>query len=418
MGGIPLKHKNIFHIVVYLGSRGVSQIGDFMLLVAINLLVLNKTNSPQAVSILWIIPAVAQLIISPWAGSITDRRDKRLTMVFVEAIRAALIAAMAISSQLWCLYTALFLVNGVGTFFASASSPYVNYLVPNHRRKRVNAVMGTLQSGALIVGPALTGLILRISGSLSLSIWIDASSFATSAVCLLLLPSLKSKPSSVESDGKKHALKMWCTDLNKAFQILRQRVLFTALFMLVTLVGVLGAATDSQEAVFARTALGLSSSSYSLLIAVAGIGYIVGALFVTAFSNKISLQFLIGVGSVLSSCGFVIYAWSDSFFTACVGFIILGIFQSLSNAGFSTYYQLSLPAEFMGRVGNLTAPLTQILIIVFTILVGLTASAIGVRNMTIGSTAVMFLLGLVTLVTIWSRRARISLLAVEKKLSS
>lgn len=415
---VRVKNENMLHVGVYVGSRGVSRIGDFMLLVAINLWVLNKTHSPEAVSVLWIIPAVAQLVVTPWAGSITDRRDKRRVMIVVELIRAVLIAGMAMSSNLWLLYMALFLVNGVGSFFASASSPYVNYLVPNYRRKRVNAVLGTLQSGALIVGPALTGLILRMSGSISLAIWLDAVSFFVSALCMATLPKLAGQR-ALESAApeEKRAVNLWWNDIKIAFGVLRQRALFSFLFVVVTMSGVLGGATDSQEAVFARVALHLSSSAYSLLIAIAGVGYIVGALFVTIFANKMPLRLLIGTGSVIASCGFVIYAWSHSFFTASIGFIVLGMFQSLASAGFSTFYQFSLPSEYMGRVSNVTSPLTQILIVVFTILVGIIVNAIGVRDTTIGSTTLMFLFGLVTLITVFSTRAKGTFHSVEEQLS-
>ncbi|QSO48550.1 hypothetical protein [Alicyclobacillus mengziensis] len=55
-----MKDKTLSHITVYLAARGISQIGDFMLLIAVNIWVLNMTHSPMAVSILWIIPACGQ----------------------------------------------------------------------------------------------------------------------------------------------------------------------------------------------------------------------------------------------------------------------------------------------------------------------------------------------------------------------
>ncbi len=394
-----MKDKNVAHITIYLFARGISQIGDFMLLIAINIWVLNVTHSPTAVSILWIIPALARLLVSSWVGSITDRLDRRTVMIVTEFVRATLIAGMAIAGHLWQLYLLLLLVNGVGSFFSASSGPYVTYLIPNRRRKRVNAIGGALQSGAVVVGPALTGLILRLTNHISSVIWIDAITFLISATSLFWLPSfnynMEQTPNTVD---KPAALRVWFLDLRQAMRVLRQRAFFTIVLSLVTLSGVMGAATDSQEVVFAKSVLHLSPSQYSFLVSIAGAGYVLGAIFVAILANKLSLNILIGVGSLLGSGGFVIYAFSHSLSIAAIGFVVLGIFISLSSTGFSTYYQMSLPPEYMGRVANVTTPITQGFTILLTVAAGLIAAAIGVQTMTIGFTISMLVLGAITFI--------------------
>lgn len=401
-----MKNKNFSHITVYLAARGISQIGDFMLLIAVNIWVLNMTHSPMAVSILWIIPALSQLVVSPWAGSITDRLDRRTVMIGTELTRAALIAGMTVAVHLWLLYLLLFLVNGVGSFFAASSAPYVTVLVPSHRRKRVNGIQGALQSGAVVIGPAITGLIINLTGHITSAIWIDAITFLISAVSLLVLPSFKSNVQATPNTEEKHgAFRMWVFDLRQAVQLLKQRAFFTFVLALVTLSGVIGAATDSQEVVFAKGVLHLTPGQYSFLVSIAGAGYVLGATFVAILGSKLSLNILIGAGSLLGSGGFVIYAFSDSLGIAAIGFIVLGIFLSLSGAGFWTLYQISLPPEYMGRIANLTTPIKQALIIVLTVAAGLVAGAIGVRIMTIGFTICMLLLGIMTFVSMLFRKS-------------
>lgn len=426
---VALKDKNLLHLIVYLGSRGISRIGDFMLLIAMNLAILHSTHSPTAVSVLWIIPALAQLLVSPWAGSFTDRFEKRMTMMVTDSIRAVLIALMALTTNVLGLYVLLFLVNGVGTFFAAASSPYLTKLIPAARRKRVNAINGTLQTSAIVIGPALTGLIVHLTGTIALALWFDSATFLIAVLSLFVLPKLK--PASGQSGqagqpgkAKKDVLTrqgyfaVWRADLSQALEVLVKRPLFTLLFAFVTLVGVLGTATDSQEVVFATKALHLSSVQYSDLVTVAGFGYILGAVFVAILAKKLPLRVLIGTGYVLMSCGFLIYSFSHSFVVAGLGFIILGVFLSLSNAGFSTFYQVSLPPEYMGRVSNITTPAQEALVIVLTIAAGLTASAIGVRDMTIVTSSAMFIIGAIILVTVLTSRARRTFHDIEMETSA
>ncbi|WP_284200318.1 MFS transporter [Alicyclobacillus sacchari] len=297
-------------------------------------------------------------------------------------------------------------------FFSAAAAPYLTYLVPNHRRKRLNAINGTLQSGAIVIGPAVTGLIVHMTGRVSLALWLDAGTFVLSALSLLILPGVKIRTDNAaeKQDG---VFSIWLIDLKSAIQVLKQRIFFTILLTLVTTFGTLGAATDSQEVVFARLALGLSSGDYSLLVTIAGIGYIMGAIFVTILANRLSLRVLISIGSIFTSCGFVLYAFSHSFILAAIGFIILGIFQSFSNAGFSTFYQISIPPEYMGRVLNITSPLTQVMTVLMTITGGLVASLIGVRLMTIGATLLVSLVSIVIVLTIISPRAKGAFRSVE-----
>jgi MFS family permease len=403
-----LKDRNLAHITVYLAARGISEIGDFALLIAVNIWVLNLTHSPTAVSILWIIPALAQLLVSTWAGSITDRMNRRTVMIVTEFVRAVLIAGMTIAAHLWLTYLLLFLVNGFGSFFSASSTPYITYLVPEYRRKRVNAIRGALQSGAIIAGPAVTGFIVYLTGRLSYAMWIDAVTFLISSASLFVLPSLKSREDAQSTQQKPAMFRVWVLDLRKATQILKQRAFFTFVLSLVTLFIVIGTATDSQEVVFAKGVLHLSSGQYSFLVSIAGVGYVLGAIFVAIFANKLSVNILIGVGSLLGSAGFVVYAFSHSLIIAAIGFVVVGIFISLSSSGLSTYYQMTLPPEYMGRVANVTTPITQGFIIVFTVAAGLIAAATGVRMMTIGYTLGMLLLGAATCITMLIRHSNSS----------
>lgn len=377
-----------------------------MLLIAINIWVLDITHSPTAVSILWILPALAQLVVGSWAGSITDRLNRKAVMIGTEFVRAAFIAGMTLGSQLWLLYLLLFLVNGVGSFFSASAAPFVTYLVPNQRRKRVNAVQGALQSGAIIIGPAITGLIVHLTGRITLAIWIDALTFLISAMSLFVLPNFTSKSAEKLGREKKPGVfRVWVLDLRQALLVLRHRAFFTILLVLGTLFSVIGSATDSQEVVFAKNVLHLSSGQYSFLVTIAGAGYVLGAIFAVILANKLSMNILIGVGSLVGSGGFVLYAFSHSFGIAALGFIVLGIFISLDNAGFATFYQMSLPPEYMGRVANVTTPITQGLIILLTVAAGLIAAAAGVRTMTISFTVCIFVLGLLTFIIMFLRHS-------------
>ncbi|MDQ0174771.1 hypothetical protein J2S08_000604 [Bacillus chungangensis] len=58
---------------------GVSNFGNWIYLVALNLLILERTGSPAAVAGLYVIRPIATIFTNIWAGSFIDRLNKRLS---------------------------------------------------------------------------------------------------------------------------------------------------------------------------------------------------------------------------------------------------------------------------------------------------------------------------------------------------
>ncbi len=88
------KNQNSLYVVVYLAGRGVSSFGGFILSIALNVYVLERTQSPAAVSLLWIIPTIASVLVGSWIGSVTDRASKRNVMMVMDVALAGLLAVL------------------------------------------------------------------------------------------------------------------------------------------------------------------------------------------------------------------------------------------------------------------------------------------------------------------------------------
>ena len=90
---------------------GISNIGAWIYLLALNLMVLAKTGSPLAVAILYILIPVATLVTDVWAGSLIDRLNKRTLMITLDNIRACLIFCLPFVDSLFYIYALVFLIN-------------------------------------------------------------------------------------------------------------------------------------------------------------------------------------------------------------------------------------------------------------------------------------------------------------------
>ena len=86
---------------VYLASL-ISLGGDWFMMVALYDLVLSQTGSATLISVINLCLGLPALLVTPWAGSLIDKTDRRKLMVTVDLLRAglALIPILVVSPKL------------------------------------------------------------------------------------------------------------------------------------------------------------------------------------------------------------------------------------------------------------------------------------------------------------------------------
>lgn len=400
----PLRAHWPYHAFVWLFGVGVSSVGDFVYLVALNLFVLRETHSAAAVASIWVVGRVAALIVGPWAGSVTDRIPRRGQLIGIEMARAGLVGVLPLVSNIAAIDGVLFLLGACGTFFSNALLPYQTMLVPTNHRKRVNSMASMLRSGAFLIGPAIAGLLLA-RGNTATALWLDATSFLVSSLTFVFLPTRNPPPVSAGDAPEERGLR---ADWREAVGFLRANPLYTRLFALNATVGVLAMTADSQEVVFAQNALHLGAFGYGMMVFAAGVGFVSGSLILIVISKRVRTEWLIGVGRPLAAIGYLSYAFSHSFWWAAGSLTALGLFGSAASVGLTTYTQNIVPVSRMGRVANVLGPPQQILAIAFILAGGVLAAKYGVRALMIGVTVPMAALGLTVAATVYwnAKRAR------------
>ncbi|MFS0865034.1 MFS transporter [Fredinandcohnia sp. 179-A 10B2 NHS] len=367
---------------------GISGLGDFIYLVAINLLVLQMTGSAAAVAGLWIVGPITSILINGWSGSIIDRSNKRKIMIITDIVRAIAVAIIPLLSSIWSIYALLFIISIAKSFFNPTSTTYIAALVPKEQRKTFNSIHSLVSSGAFIVGPAIAGVLFMV-GSVEIAIYCNAISFIISAIVIALLPNIDgSKSQTTKRLQLKNLLEDWKEVINFSKKETFVMVIYSS-FLLFTIITL---ALDSQEVVFAQRVIGLSEIEYSLLISITGIGYTTGALVVVLVSRFLSIRHLIGVGLVMLAIGYFIYSVSSTFLMATIGFVILGFFNAFSNTGFSTFYQNNIPLDIMGRVTSIVSVLQSSVSVIFLLIIGILGDLLPLRYTIVTLTIISVLL--------------------------
>lgn len=392
--------------LLLLSGVGIANLGAWIYLIALNVLVYNMGGSALAVATLYVIKPLATLFTNAWSGSMIDRLNKRKLMIYLDIYRAVFIAILPLVPSLWIVYLLVFFISMSSAIYEPTAMTYMTKLIPVEQRQRFNSLRSLIGSGASLIGPAVAGILL-IASTPNFAIYMNAIAFLLSGFITLLLPNLdKEYDSNTSSD--KLSLALLKKDWNIVLSFSKKSVYIVCVYFLFQGMMVLATANDSLELSFAKEILLLTDSEYGFLVSIAGAGFILGAITNTILSKKLAPSFLIGIGSLFIAIGYLIYAFSNEFLMAAIGFFILSFSMAYANTGFYTFYQNNVPVHMMGRIGSIYGLVIAAITIFITILFGVATQFISIQLVVIVGVLVMLLITIILCAfTLLSSRSKV-----------
>ena len=262
--------------LMLLAGIGISNVGAWIYLIALNLIILEKTGSPLAVAVLYILKPLATLCTNFWSGSVIDRLNKRNLMVTLNLVSAVFIATLSFLSSLWSIYLVVFLINIARSIFDPTSMTYITKLIPPKDRKRFNSLRSLIDSGGFLIGPAIAGL-LFIIGTPIFAIYMNAIALLLSGLVTMMMPNLE-RHIRVTSKDEKLSIEVVKKDWTIVLNFSRRYAYVMFIYFLFGCVMVMATAIDSLEVAFSKEVLSLSDSEYGFLVSIAGAGIVMGAI--------------------------------------------------------------------------------------------------------------------------------------------
>lgn len=392
--------------LLLLSGVGIANLGAWIYLIALNVLVYHMGGSALAVATLYVIKPLATLFTNAWSGSMIDRLNKRKLMIHLDIYRALFIAILPLLLSLWIVYVFVFFISMASTIYEPTAMTYMTKLIPVEQRQRFNSLRTLIGSGASLIGPAVAGGLL-IAGTPEFAIYMNAIAFLLSGFITLLLPNLDKKEAS-DTTSNTLSLTVLKKDWNTVINFSRKHVYVVCVYFLFQSMFVLATATDSLELSFAKEVLLLTDSEYGFLVSIAGAGFILGAITNTILSKKLAHSFLIGIGSLFIAIGYLIYAFSNIFLIAAIGFFILSFSMAYANTGFYTFYQNNVPVHIMGRIGSIYGLVIALVTIFITILSGVATQFISIQLVVIvGSLIMLFITIVLCVFTLFSSQSKL-----------
>lgn len=329
----------------FLAGQSVSLIGSWVDTVAQALLVLQLTNSGWLLGLVTATRYLPVLLLTPYAGLIVDRSDKRKLLVLTAASLAVLSFALGAlvateTVQLWLVFV---IALGFGIFSAldnPARQAFIPELVGMDRIRSAVSLNSTFVNVGRAVGP-IVAAILASSAGLAWCFFVDAVSFIAVLLALLTLKStdLEPAPRVLVGSGQ-----------------LREGVSYAlrtpAIFGPILMMAIIGTFTYEFEVslpLFADRALD-DTGDYPWLIGAFGLGSVVGGVYCAVRQRAGKRIFFAAALYAVSMTG---TALAPTVWTAAPLLFVVGLASITFIVTGNSTIQLASQPQFRGRVTSL-----------------------------------------------------------------
>ncbi|MFA6548609.1 MAG: MFS transporter [Candidatus Margulisiibacteriota bacterium] len=340
--GFGAVFSNAGFMLLWLGQLS-SQLADRIFVYVLMIIIYQLTHSNLGVSLPLLAFGVPSVLISPWAGILVDRLDRKGILVVSSIIRGLLILLiipLIAKSLLWIFLVSL-LVYTAAQFFAPAETSSIPELVEKHNLIVANSLFMLTWMASSVVGFGLGAPIVNIFSEKTTFI-VSACLYFFSGAVILLIPLKSREPSKAKRES-------W-GDLLIGFEFIRrnQVVRYSLIKLFVAAAAI---ATLSLLAIsYAGDILKIGERNFGYLIITAGVGMLVGMVTLEKLRHYFKMGTIV-VGSFLAS-GTVLIGMSYVRDVRLATFLIflLGVGNIYITSTIQTILQQHIPRAIRGRV--------------------------------------------------------------------
>lgn len=341
-----LRHRNFR---LFFWGQTSSLIGTWMQGVAQGWLILELTNSVFAVGLVTSLSALPVLLFSLPAGVYVDRANKHRVIVICQALMG--LGAAWLAWRTWTGQVTPAEVAAQAAFLGILSAieiparqSFIVELVGKDDLTNAIALNSSAYNATRILGPALAGVLIARAGT-SICFAINALSYVAVVAGLLAMRMPPWQPPAFAGNVREQ--------LREGLRFARHHRGVWALILMTAMFGIFGFPFVVLLPVFARDVLAVGSEGLGVMSAAVGIGAMVSAFGVAAFSPSLRRGMLVKYGGPafgISVAAFALARWYPMalLFLACSGF-----FMVANNAATNTLLQSLVPDELRGRVMSL-----------------------------------------------------------------
>ncbi|MFA5876257.1 MAG: MFS transporter [Candidatus Margulisiibacteriota bacterium] len=352
-GKIPeeVKHARFSHVLANVNflllwfSQLVSQLADRFLLYVLLIFAYQTTRSNLGASLPMLAFGIPSVLFAPGAGVLVDRLNRKYVMVFSGLLRGLFILSVIpfVNGSVAAVFGISLIIFTFTQFFAPAETSSIPQLVEKRDLIAANSLFLMTLMGASIIGIGLAAPLTGWMGEKSLLLLAAGLQFAAALATFCI--NLKHTKIKVE-----FSVVALIKDLLEGFGVIKSEPLVSySLFKLFFATSIL--ATICLLAVsFSEQILKIGAANFGYLVFAAGIGMILGGIFIGKYSHYFKKGQLVTVGFLTAGVALIALAEMQNLWWVLGLVFVLGAGNAFITAPLQTILHENVPAKLQGRV--------------------------------------------------------------------
>ena len=344
------KKKELYRLKNFLilwSTQSISQLGSSITAFALTLWLYEQTGSALSTAALTICSYAPYVLMSIFAGALTDRFDKKKTMLVCDvlAVLCTIVVWVLFRSNhlmVWHLY-ALNAVSGLmNTVQQPASEVAMTLIVPQEYYQKTSGLRSLSRSLISILNPLIATALYSFVG-LTGVIALDIGSFAIAFTALLFFVKIPQRT----SERKESVLKL----AKEGLVFLKDNPMIMTLILFMSGVNLVASAFDATLPGYVLPNPKGGQTILGIVTSCSGIAMIIGSLVVSVLPKPkdrvrvvyIAMLFSLGSENLLLAFCREPVLW-------CIGQIIGWVLVPVMSANLDVIFRSSIPVELQGRV--------------------------------------------------------------------
>lgn len=298
-------------------TYAINELGDWMGLIALSVLVYDETGSALATAALFIGTGFLPALLAPALVARVEIPSPRYALPLLYCAEAAAFGALAWLSLNFSLAGVIVVAAIDGALMLSARSltraVAASLLEPAGELRAGNAILNIAFTGGAALGPAFAGLVVAGFG-VPTALLLDAISFYAIAWILFTAGEM---PRAEPEPGRMRER------VRAGLAYIREKPTLRRLLLAQGAAFVFFSAVIPVEVVFAKETLGAGDSGYGLMLASWGAGMVLGSI-VFAAIRKASLAYLLLFSTLAVGAGYLGMAAAPTLAFACAASAVGG----------------------------------------------------------------------------------------------
>jgi MFS transporter, NRE family, putaive nickel resistance protein len=328
-------------------AQTTSLLGDALTWVGLALLAfeLAGKNAAVVLSVALTLRVTAFVLLSPLAGAIADRLDRKKIMVVTHTFRMLIVGMLPFVTQIWQVYVLIFALNVFNAFFTPTYQATIPLVTGENDYPQAIALSAATYQLLGVLGPGIAGSVAAFIGARQV-FFLDALSFAIAAVLIFTLPGQLIVAQNQQSS--RTTRRTWGDIKDGTTCLLTDAPIRYALAMQLV-ASIAGAQILVNTVGYVQGTLELGEVQYGWVMAAFGIGATLCAVIFGTFSRSLPRTTFVLIGATLITLALFPANYANLAPLMLLWFVA-GAGQSLVNLPTQTLIADRIPSTVQGRV--------------------------------------------------------------------